>query len=77
MEFQAATLETKELENVFVEYTKATFGDKLEEDGVIAIDGKIECNSQFSPPSGTGRSHKAVHMVSAWATRLGVCFGPR
>ena len=70
-----ARLETKELENVFVEYAKATFGDNFEEDDVIAIDGKTECNSQFSPQSGTGKSHKAVHMVSAWATRLGVCFG--
>ena len=69
-----ARLETKELENVFVEYAKATFGDKLAEDDVIAIDGKTECNSQFSPQSGAGKCHKAVHMASAWATRLGVCF---
>ena len=68
-----ARLETK-LENVFVEYAKATFGDKLAEDDVIAIDGKTECNSQFSPQSGAGKCHKAVHMASAWATRLGVCF---
>ena len=57
MEFQAATLETKELENVFVEYAKATFGDNFEEDDVIAIDGKTECNSQFSQQPGTGKSH--------------------
>ena len=58
MEFQAATLETKELENVFVEYAKATFGDKLEEDAVIAIDGKTECNSEFSRSREQGKARK-------------------
>ena len=42
---------------------------------LLPLTVKTECNSQFSPQSGTGKSHKAVHMVSAWATRLGVCFG--
>ena len=70
-----ARIETKVLENVFAEYAKSTFRNKLEKDDVIAIDGKTECNSEYSPQPGTGKQHKAVHMVSAWATRLGVCFG--
>ena len=39
-----ARIETKVLENVFAEYAKSTFKNKLEEDDVIAIDGKTECN---------------------------------
>ena len=70
-----ARIETKVLENVFAEYARSTFRDKLEKDDVIAIDGKTECNSEYSPHPGFGKRHKAVHMVSAWATRLGVCFG--
>ena len=66
----------KVLENVFAEYAKSTFKSRLEKDDVIAIDGKTECNSEYRPQSGFGKRHKAIHMVSAWATRLGVCFGP-
>ena len=69
-----ARIETKVLENVFAEYAKSTFKNKLEEDDVIAIDGKTECNSEFTPQPDNGKGHKAIHMVCAWATRLGVCF---
>lgn len=70
-----ARIETKVLENVFAEYAKSTFKSRLEKDDVIAIDGKTECNSEYKPQPGFGKRHKAIHMVSAWATRLGVCFG--
>lgn len=61
--------------NVFTEYAKSTFKSRLEKDDVIAIDGKTECNSEYRPQPGFGKRHKAIHMFSAWATRLGVCFG--
>ena len=70
-----ARIETKVLENVFAEYAKSTFKSRLEKDDVIAIDGKTECNSEYRPQPGFGKRHKAIHMVSAWATKLGVCFG--
>ena len=37
-----ARLETKELENVFVEYAKAAFGDKLEECLEKALTSNVE-----------------------------------
>lgn len=69
-----ARINSKEFERIFVEYSKSVFADKLQDGDVLAIDGKTERGSEYSPQSGrTG--HRAVHMVSAWATRLGVCFG--
>ena len=44
-----ARLETKVLENVFAEYARSTIKSKLEEDDVIAINGKTERNSEYSP----------------------------
>ena len=70
-----ARIETKVLENVFAEYARSTFKSKLEEDGVIAIKGKTERNSEYSPQTWGGKRHKPIHIVSALATRLGVCFG--
>lgn len=70
-----ARIETKVLKNVFAEYAKSTFKSRLEKDDVITIDGKTECNSEYRPQPGFGKRHKAIHMVSAWATKLGVCFG--
>ena len=44
-----ARIETKVLENVFAEYARSTIKSKLEEDDVIAINGKTERNSEYSP----------------------------
>ena len=70
-----ARIETKVLENVFAEYERSTFKSKLEEDDVIAIKGKTERNSEYSPQTWGGKRHKPIHIVSTLATRLGVCFG--
>lgn len=70
-----ARIDSKELENAFVRYAKETFGDKVGEDEVIAIDGKTIRNSGYQPESPEKTPHKASHVVSAWATNLGVCFG--
>lgn len=70
-----ASIETKVLENVFAEYARSTFKSKLEEDDVIAINGKTERNSEYSPQTWSEKRHKTIHIVSALATRLVVCFG--
>lgn len=70
-----AMIDTKQLEKVFINYAREAFGGDLMGRDVIAIDGKTERNSEYAPQSPGKDSHKAVHIISAWANRLGVCFG--
>lgn len=41
----------------------------------MAIDGKTIRRSAYTPGDKAKKSHKACHVVSAWANSLGVCFG--
>ena len=70
-----AKIDTEHLGKVFIEYAKSVFGNKIQDGDVLAFDGKTECGSEYNPTAGEGCAHKSVHMVSAWASRLGVCFG--
>lgn len=70
-----AKIDTGQLGKVFIEYAKFVFGNKLKDGDVVAFDGKTECGSEYKPLTENGTEHKAVHVVSAWASRLGVCFG--
>lgn len=70
-----ARIDTEQLEKIFIEYAKLVFGNKIKEGDVVAFDGKTECGSEYSPLTENETKHKAIHMVSAWASRLGVCFG--
>lgn len=55
-------------EGIFVGWVQKTF--KLEAGEVIAIDGKTMRGTQRNGKTGTG-----VHMVSAWATQMGLALG--
>ena len=70
-----AKIDTGQLGKVFIEYAKSVFGKKMQDGDVLAFDGKTECGSEYSPAAENEMAHKAIHMVSAWASRLGVCFG--
>lgn len=70
-----ARIDTEQLGKIFIEYAKLVFGNKIKEGDVVAFDGKTECGSEYSPLTENETKHKAIHMVSAWASRLGVCFG--
>ena len=70
-----AKIDTEQLGKIFIEYAKLVFGNKIKEGDVVAFDGKTECGSEYSPLTENETKHKAIHMVSAWASRLGVCFG--
>ncbi len=63
-----AGIDTKQLEKVFCEYTKGIFKEQLPQQEIIAIDGKTIRRSESA-------SQKAAHVVSAFASSLGVCFG--
>lgn len=70
-----AKIELEQLGRAFIKYAKFVFGSKMQEGEVIALDGKTGCGSECSPATGNGAAHKAIHMASAWASRLGMCFG--
>ena len=70
-----AKIDTEHLGKAFIEYAKSVFGNKLQAGDVVGFDGKTECGSEYAPSNEDGTAHKAIHMVSAWASRLGVCFG--
>ena len=70
-----ARIDTKQLEKVFIEYARETFGKKPAKNEVVAIDGKTIRRSAYTPGDKTKKAHKACHVVSAWANSLGVCFG--
>lgn len=70
-----AKIDTEQLGKVFIEYARSVFENRIKDGDVVAFDGKTECGSKYSPVAENGTEHKAVHMVSAWASRLGICFG--
>ena len=70
-----AKLDPAQLGKAFTAYAKSVFGAELQAEDVLAIDGKTARGSKYTPGAQTATAHKAVHMVSAWASRLGVCFG--
>ena len=70
-----AKIDTAHLEKVFIGYAKSVFGDKIQDGDVLAFDGKTGRGSEYTPTAEKQTAHKAIHMVSAWASRLGVCFG--
>ena len=70
-----ARIDAKQLEKVFIEYARETFGKHIAEDEVLAIDGKTIRRSEYAPTGEDKKPHKAAHIVSAWAHSLGVCFG--
>ena len=70
-----ARIDAKQLEKVFIEYARETFGKHIAEDEVLAIDGKTILRSEYAPTDEDKKAHKAAHVVSAWAHSLGVCFG--
>ena len=70
-----ARIDTKQLEEVFIEYAREAFGKKIAKNEVVAIDGKTIRRSAYTPGDKAKKSHKACHVVSAWANSLGVCFG--
>ena len=70
-----AKIGPEQLGKAFISYAKSVFGKKMQDGDVLAFDGKTECGSEYTPTAENGTPHKAIHMVSAWASRLGVCFG--
>lgn len=70
-----AKIEPEQLGRAFIKYAKFVFGSKMQEGEVIALDGKTGCSSEYSPATANGAAHKAIHMASAWVSRLGMCFG--
>lgn len=68
-------IDTEILGKAFIQYARSVFGNKLHPSDMPAFDGKTECGSEYHPLSENGTGHKTIHMVSAWASRLGVCFG--
>ena len=70
-----ARTDGKELERTLVKYAKVMFGPELPEKEVIAIDGKTIRNSSYENSSDTNKNHRAAHVVSAFASSMGICFG--
>ena len=70
-----AKIDSEQLGKAFAKYAKSVFGNKIQDGDVLALDGKTERGSEYAPAAEGGTEHKAIHMVSAWASRLGVCFG--
>ena len=60
-----ARIDAKQLEKVFMEYARETFGKHSVENEVVAIDGKTIRRSEYAPTSEDKKSHKAAHVVSA------------
>ena len=60
-----ARIDAKQLEKVFIEYARETFGKHIAEDEVLAIDGKTIRRSEYAPTGEDKRAHKAAHVVSA------------
>ena len=70
-----ARIDAKQLEKVFIEYARESFGKNSAENEVAAIDGKTIRRSEYAPSGEDKMAHKAAHVVSAWEHSLGVCFG--
>lgn len=70
-----ARIDSKQFEKAFVKYVRETLGKEIPGGEVLAMDGKTIRRSGYSPKSEDKTPHKASHVVSAWATSMGVCFG--
>ena len=60
-----ARIDAKQLEKVFIEYDRETFGKNSAENEVVAIDGKTIRRSEYTPTGEDKKPHKAAHVVSA------------
>ena len=60
-----ARIDAKQLEKVFIEYARETFGKHSAENEVVAIDGKTIRRSEYAPTGEDKKPHKAAHVVSA------------
>ena len=54
---------------------RETFGLQIPENEVIAIDGKTLRRSEYTNHNDESKSHKAAHVVSAFASSMEICFG--
>ena len=70
-----AGIDGKELEKELAVYARETFGTQIPEKEVIAIDGKTIRRSGYTNHKDESKSHKAAHVISAFASSLGLCFG--
>ncbi len=70
-----AGIDGKELEKALAVYTRETFGSLIPEKEVIAIDGKTIRRSEYTNHNDELKSHKAAHVVSAFASSMEICFG--
>ena len=70
-----AGIDGKELEKALAVYARETFGTQIPEKEVIAIDGKTIRRSGYTNHKDESKSHKAAHVISAFASSLGICFG--
>ena len=70
-----AGIDGKELEKVLADYARETFGSRIPEKEVIAIDGKTIRRSEYNNHNDESKSHKAAHVVSAFASSMEICFG--
>ena len=70
-----AGIDGKELEKVLADYARETFGSRIPEKEVIAIDGKTIRRSEYRNHNDESKSHKAAHVVSAFASSMEICFG--
>lgn len=70
-----AGIDGKELERVLASYARQTFGPLIPEKEVIAIDGKTIRRSGYTNHNDQSKSHKAAHVVSAFASSMEICFG--
>ncbi|MBR1912532.1 MAG: ISAs1 family transposase, partial [Treponema sp.] len=70
-----AGIDGKELEKALAAYTRETFGSLIPEKEIIAIDGKTIRRSEYKNHNDESKSHKAAHVVSAFASSMGICFG--
>ena len=68
-----ARIDAKQLEKVFIEYARETFGKHIAEDEVLAIDGKT-IRREYAPTGEDKRAHKAAHVVSAQVAFSGCVF---
>ncbi len=70
------SLDPKHFQACFTRWVKSAFPDSLEDDNgkthIIPIDGKVIKGSR-----GKGKGKKAVHLVSAWSSRLSLVLGQK
>ena len=70
------SLDPEHFQASFTQWVKSAFPDSLDDDNgethIIPIDGKIVKGSR-----GKGKGKKAVHLVSAWSSRLSLVLGQK